>query len=92
MRCLEGDRTPEMRRGRERLTVRNPRVDSAVAGLAIDDEDVAEARRFGNAVLASFNRWSAGREVNSLSERRLSKFDAGRLLRIRIAELEGGAQ
>lgn len=89
MRCLEGDRTSEMRRGRERLTVRNPRVDMALDGLAIDDQDIAEARRFGNALAASVNRWCAGREVNSLADRRLDKAGAARLLHIRFASLNG---
>lgn len=50
---VEGERTPEMRRGRERLSVRNPRVDHALAGLSIDDRDIAETRRFGNVLIAT---------------------------------------
>lgn len=90
MRRLEREHNPEKRRGRELLTVRNPRVDMALDGLAIDEQHIAETRRFGNAVVASVNRWNAGREVNSLADRRLDKVSAARLLRIRLASLNGG--
>lgn len=77
---LERDRTPEMRRGRERLTVRNPRIEMALASLAIDDRNIEDARRFGNKVQAAVNRWMAGREVITAAPR-LSKADADRKLR-----------
>lgn len=90
MRNQEGDRTPEMRRGRERLTVRNPRIEMALAGLQIDNEDIAQTRQFGNAITASVARWQVGRIGNSLPQR-LDKASAARLLRIRLAALKGGA-
>lgn len=73
-----GDRTPEMRRGperqRERLTIRNPRVEMALAGLPIDDSVLTDARRFGNRLVAEAERWQMR---GACAERgRISKRDA----------------
>lgn len=70
-------RTPEMRRGRERLTVRDPRVEHALAGLNIDNYDVEETRRFGNRLMADARRWMMR---GGFADRgRIGKGDAHRL-------------
>jgi hypothetical protein len=73
----EGDRTPEMRRDRERLTVRSPRIETALASLCIDDDNIEEARRFGNKLQADADRWL---QRGGFAERgRIYKSDAYRL-------------
>jgi len=77
MRVTEGARTPEMRRGRERLTVHNPRIEMALASLGIDPVDVAETRRFGNRLQADADRWMLR---GGFADRgRISKSDAHRM-------------
>lgn len=77
MSHLEGARTPELRRGRERLTVHNPRIEKALASHCIDPADVAETRRFGNRLQAEADRWVMR---GGLSERgRITKSDAHRM-------------
>lgn len=80
---LEGDRTPEMRRGpdsqRARLTARNPRVETALASLEIDGFNVSETRAFGNRLAAEAERWMMR---GGFGERgRISKADAHRVFR-----------
>lgn len=94
MRAQEGRRFPEKRGGRQAGTLRldDPLTKSAMAGLDIADECVAETRRFCNGLVALVRLWDAGR-LNALPDRRLNKHDASRLLRIRLAELaKGGAE
>lgn len=77
MRITEGERTPEMRRGRERLTVHNPRIEKALASHHIDPEHVAETRRFGNLLQAEADRWIMR---GGFAERgRITKADAHRM-------------
>ena len=77
MPVSEGVRTPEMRRGRERLTVHNPRIEKALASHVIDPEHVAETRRFGNRLQADADRWMLR---GGFSEnRRITKSDAHRM-------------
>lgn len=77
MSSLEGNRTPEMRQRRERLSISRPCVELALGSLTIDGYDVAETRRFGNAVHASVDRFMVGRIASD--NRRLSKSDAHRI-------------
>lgn len=85
MAVSNGARTPEMRRGRERLTVRNPRVEYALAGLDIDPAHVEETRRFGNRLMADAQRWMLR---GGFSERRrISKSDAHRMFALACREV-----
>lgn len=74
MRVTEGDRTPEMRRGRERLTVHHPRIEKDLASHVIDPDNVAEVRRFGNRVQAEADRWMLRGGFSD--NRRITKADA----------------
>ena len=69
-----------MRGGRERLTVRNPRIEMALASLSIDEANIPDARKFGNRMQAKVNRWMAGREVITTPVR-LTKAEADAKLR-----------
>lgn len=80
MAYLEGGRTPEVRRGRERLTVRNPRIETALASLNIDPINLDETRRFGNQIEAAVTRWRVGRDLFT-ADRRLTKGEAEAKLR-----------
>ena len=80
---LEGNRTPEMRRGRERLTARHPRIEQALASLALDDFDIADTRRFGNDLQAHADAWL--RRKGPSEQGRISKQDANRLLALAMS-------
>jgi hypothetical protein len=83
MRQLEGLRSPEMREGRVRLTVRDPQIEKLLAGLAIDPQHVGDARGFGNWLWRERNRFDVERQVMfgpGLFGGRLSKADAERAL------------
>ncbi len=76
-----------MRRGRERLTVHNPRIEKALASHSIDPEHIAETRRFGNRLQAEADRWMLR---GGFSERgRISKADAHRILASAIGKEMG---
>lgn len=53
----EGDRTPKMRGGRERLTVHRPPVELSLASITFDGFNLNETRRFGNRLLADAEAW-----------------------------------
>lgn len=69
-----------MRGGRERLTVRRPLIDTALASLDLDPSNIEEARRLGNKLQAAVDRWQVGRNLISAPVR-LSKAEADRKLR-----------
>jgi hypothetical protein len=64
-------------------------IDTALASLNIDEEHVAESRRFGNRMLAAVERWQVGRDIGS-GPRRLEKRDASRALSLALANLKAG--
>jgi hypothetical protein len=74
----ERDRTPDVRRGRERLlSIRHPRVVKALAGINIDPETLPHAERFGNRLARDADAWI---RAGGFAERgRISKGDAHRL-------------
>lgn len=75
-----------------RLTPRNGLFDSTLAGGDFDEATITESRRWGNAMLAAARLHEVGKP-NQYASRRLTHADAGRLLRIRLADLaKGGAQ
>lgn len=77
MASPQGGRTPEMRGGRERLTVRDPRIEKALASHSIDETNIEDVRRFGNKLQADADRWLLR---GGFSERgRIYKSDAHRM-------------
>ena len=75
MRAQErGLPTPERHRGRERLTVRSPEIERALAGINFDGFDVAETRQFGNRLLAEARLRMARGGLGERGE--ISKVDA----------------
>ena len=65
MSLLEGVR-PHKREARARLSVREPQVEMLLCGLAFDDVDIHEIRRFCKALCAARNQWS----IRAYSEKR----------------------
>lgn len=85
MSSSEGDRTPKMRGGRERLTVHRPQIEQSLASITFDGFNVEEARRFGNRLLADAERWMQ-RGGFAADRGRISKNDARRMFAM---EFEG---
>lgn len=82
----EGDRTPEVREGRARLSVNDPLVKSAVEAINFNGFDIAETRRWGNSLAAAARLHQVGKIGND--KRRLSKTDAARLLGVELSKLK----
>lgn len=76
---LDGDRTPEMRQGRERLSISRPCVELALGSLAIDGYALAEPRQFGNRLAADAARFMS--RGPSGERGRISKLDAHQMWR-----------
>jgi len=53
-----GTLTPEMRKGRDTLTVRNPFIETCLAVQNLDGVNIGEVTRFGNAILHARNLWA----------------------------------
>jgi hypothetical protein len=53
-----GNATPEKREGRVRLSPRSPLIENMLAGISIDDCDIEETRRFGNALMRARDAWA----------------------------------
>lgn len=83
-----GNATPEKRKGRAVLTLREPLVESLVVGLGLQGEELAEIRRFCKRWTSERNRWDVRRRGGLFGSHRLSKQDAERAWR---AELGGEA-
>jgi hypothetical protein len=77
MNRLDGDRTPEMRQSRERLSVSRDCVELALGSLPIDPDQVPETRRFGNRLAAEAERWS--QRIPPAERGRIGKADAARM-------------
>lgn len=80
MSVLEGVRSPEKRRDRATLGVRDPNIEKLVAGLDIDGVSIDQLRRIGKNLWRWRNDWS----VRNASSRQ-------RELRGLFASREGGA-
>lgn len=59
MRGLErGSPTPERHEGRARLSVRDPRIETLLAGISIEGFNVEQTRSWGNGLLRARDAWS----------------------------------
>ncbi len=86
-----GHATPEKRKARAILRLREPHVEKLLTGLNLT-EDMAEARRFCKSLTVERSRWDIERRrVGLFSGRRLSKSDADAALKRALVALEGGA-
>ncbi|GAA5049712.1 hypothetical protein GCM10023208_08110 [Erythrobacter westpacificensis] len=83
MGALARGTLPEKRRGRNTLSVRDPQIERILGGLAIEAQDIASVRLFGNQLLASVRRFNAGREVIQ-GNRRISKREAESIWRQQV--------
>lgn len=74
-----GNATPEKRKGRAVLSLRDPLVESLVVGLDLEGEQLAEIRRFCKLWTSARNRWDVRRRGGLFGSHRLSKQDADRV-------------
>lgn len=85
-----GNATPEKRKGRAVLSVRDPLVESLLAGLGIEADKLGEIRAFCKVMVSRRNRWDIARRRSGLfGSRLLRREDAPRALKAAMAELEG---
>jgi len=81
MQCLEGARTPEMRKGRGTLTARVPQFEALLKGLNLDGDNLAAARRVCNNLWAWRNEFDLRRRGGGMfTPGRLDKAGAERTL------------
>ena len=82
-----GNATPEKRKARPRLTVREPFIESLLAGLDFDGVDMDHLRAFSKRCWSSRNTWAVSRRRGLFGSERLRKRDADRVLKQELAEL-----
>lgn len=83
--------SPEKRKGREILTPRAPHIESLLAGLDLDPEILASARRACNNLWRWRNEFDVKRRrVGLFGASALSKADAPKALARALANLEQG--
>lgn len=94
MRPQNGDQTPERRKARAVLSVREPLIETLLAGLGVEGSDLDELRRFCKAWTSDRNRFDIKRRRTGLfGSNRLRLADADRALKLALAEMaEGGEQ
>lgn len=83
MGYLEGDLTPERRRGHAVLSVRDPLVSSVLADLTTKADALPQIERWGKSLHAEARRWMARGGLSQ--ERRLTKRDADMIWRRQFA-------
>lgn len=83
-----GNATPEKRKARV-LTVREPLIESLLAGLDFDGVNMDELRAFGKGCWSSRNRWDVSRRRGGLFGGRLHRADADRALSEALRQVEG---
>ena len=88
MAVLEGVRSPEKRKGRAVLSVRDPLIESLVEGLGIEGATLAEIRAFCKVLVRARNAHDIKRRRSGLFGARIAKDDAPRVLKRALAELE----
>jgi hypothetical protein len=77
---------PEKREGRARLSVRDPLVETVLAGLDLEGLDLDGVRPWSNRLVADARRWLAAGGFSS-EHRRLTKADARRALKLELTKL-----
>lgn len=88
MREPERGSPPKRRKARATLSVREPLVETLLAG-GFDGENVEELRGWCKALVQDRNRWDVNRRRSGIfGTRRLDKAEATRLLTNSIKELE----
>jgi hypothetical protein len=78
---------PDSVKGRVRLTVRDPLIESLVAGLT--EENLEELRAFCKVWVGRRNRWDIGRRSGLFGAKLLRRDDADRALKQELAKLVG---
>lgn len=83
-----GNATPEKRKARAVLTVRDPSIESLLAGLDFDGVDIAALRAFSKQCWSSRNTWDVRRRRSGLfGSVRLRREDGDRALNAALREL-----
>ena len=78
---------PNSGKGRARLTLRDPLVESLLAGL--DDYDLNELRAFCKKIASARNKWDVARRRSGIfGTRQIRPDEASRALKSALAELK----
>jgi len=83
---------PKARKARPVLTVGRPLFEQALAGGKFDFVDIANARVWGNALVAERSRWDIERRRYGLFSGRIKRADADAALKRALEALKGGGQ
>jgi len=75
----------ERRKGRVRLSVRDPFIEHALAGISIEGFNIDSTRSWGNVKLAEARQFLVGKPTGG--ERRIAKRDAYHALAVELARL-----
>lgn len=86
-----GNATPEKRKARATLSVREPLIETLLAGLDIEGAELDDLRRFCKAWTGARNRFDIRRRRTGMFGRKLDRSDADRALKLALAEI-GGVQ
>jgi hypothetical protein len=86
----EGDRTPEMRRDRVRLSVLDPVVEGLLHGVPLEIEDLHQIRAFAKQWVGERNTYDIHRPRSGLFGSRLTKSAADAALKRELATIGGG--
>lgn len=60
----KGNATPEKREGRARLSVRDPRIETLLAGIEVDGSDLDGLRLFAKRCWSARNQWDLSRRLS----------------------------
>jgi hypothetical protein len=94
MAVLErGPAPPPKGKGRTVLSVRDPLVETLLAGLGVEAETIAELRHFSKSLVRDRNQWDIRRRGGLFAAREIPKDAADALLKRELAKLaEGGVE
>lgn len=83
-----GNATPEKRKARV-LSVREPLIETLLAGLGVEGSELDDLRRFCKAWTSDRNRFDIKRRRTGMFGRRLDRSDADRALKLALTEIGG---
>lgn len=82
----KGSAPPDVRKARPVLSPKGPLIETALASINFDGFDIAETRRFGNALLAARDHWA---DINRNGRRYSDKETAQRKNRLAKPRRDG---
>ena len=58
MALERGQPAPERREGRERLSIRDPRIETMLAGISVPEDTLPKVRSWSNALMIARDLWA----------------------------------